>query len=159
MLRVDALRSNFTRRVMSSSSTTQWLGPTEVTSPSAIPQDHGEVHVLPVAKQTVKRVIGVGGDHVTCQRAPQAWVSVNGVESTGPTSRAGACGGVRITKDLWVMKLFPTPPTRAITGEASLHVCLLGRWYRFRPLTDVPLEYGLAAPDLRIPIMSTAALA
>ena len=92
--RIDALRSNIHRGdVVVFDDTLGWLGPTEIASPSAIRKIGEFTGFVPAGgEQTlVKRVIGVGGDHVTCQ-STTGKVSVNGVEIDEPyiAKRAGA---------------------------------------------------------------------
>jgi signal peptidase I len=84
--RIDALRSNIHRGdVVVFDDTLGWLGPTEIASPSAIRKIGEFTGFVPAGgEQTlVKRVIGVGGDHVTCQ-STTGKVSVNGVEIDEP---------------------------------------------------------------------------
>lgn len=84
--RIDALRSNIHRGdVVVFDDTLGWLGPTEIASPSAIRKIGEFTGFVPAGgEQTlVKRVIGVGGDHVTCQ-STIGKVSVNGVEIDEP---------------------------------------------------------------------------
>ena len=80
--RIDALRSNVHRGdVVVFDDTLGWLGSTDVATPS-IARKIGEFtgFVPGGTEQTlVKRVIGVGGDHVTCESS-SGKVSVNGVE-------------------------------------------------------------------------------
>lgn len=110
--RVDALRSNIHRGdVVVFDDTLGWLGPTEITSPSAIRKIGEFTGFVPAGgEQTlVKRVIGVGGDHVTCQ-STAGRVSVNGVEIDEPYIANGQvpCGertfDVTVPEGhLWVM--------------------------------------------------------
>lgn len=84
--RVDALRSNIHRGdVVVFDDTLGWLGTTSVTSPSAARRLGEFTGFVPGGgEQTlVKRVIGVGGDRVTCESA-SGKVSVNGVEINEP---------------------------------------------------------------------------
>ena len=80
--RIDALRSNVHRGdVVVFDDTLGWLGSADVATPS-IARKIGEFtgFVPGGTEQTlVKRVIGVGGDHVTCESS-SGKVSVNGVE-------------------------------------------------------------------------------
>jgi len=80
--RIDALTSNVQRGdVVVFDDTLGWLGGSETTTPSILRQLGEFAGFVPGGgEQTlVKRVIGVGGDHVTCTSA-NGKVSVNGVE-------------------------------------------------------------------------------
>ena len=84
--RVDALRSNIHRGdVVVFDDTLGWLGTTEVSSQSVVRRLGEFTGFVPAGgEQTlVKRVIGVGGDRVTCVSATGK-VSVNGVEIDEP---------------------------------------------------------------------------
>ena len=110
--RVDALRSNVHRGdVVVFDDTLGWLGSADVATPS-IARKIGEFtgFVPGGTEQTlVKRVIGVGGDHVTCESS-SGKVSVNGVEIDEPYVANGQvpCGerifDVTVPEGyLWVM--------------------------------------------------------
>lgn len=110
--RIDALRSNVHRGdVVVFDDTLGWLGSTDVATPS-IARKIGEFtgFVPGGTEQTlVKRVIGVGGDHVTCESS-SGKVSVNGVEIDEPYVADGQvhCGerifDVTVPEGyLWVM--------------------------------------------------------
>lgn len=110
--RIDALRSNVHRGdVVVFDDTLGWLGSTDVATPS-IARKIGEFtgFVPGGTEQTlVKRVIGVGGDHVTCESS-SGKVSVNGVEIDEPYVADGqvTCGerifDVTVPEGyLWVM--------------------------------------------------------
>ena len=110
--RIDALRSNVHRGdVVVFDDTLGWLGSTDVATPS-IARKIGEFtgFVPGGTEQTlVKRVIGVGGDHVTCESS-SGKVSVNGVEIDEPSVADGQvpCGerifDVTVPEGyLWVM--------------------------------------------------------
>lgn len=80
--RIDALRSNVHRGdVVVFDDTLGWLGSSQSTSPSVLRRLGEFTGFVPGgSEQTlVKRVIGVGGDHVSCTSA-NGKVSVNGVE-------------------------------------------------------------------------------
>ena len=80
--RIDALSSNVHRGdVVVFDDTLGWLGSSQMTSPSVLRRLGEFTGFVPGgAEQTlVKRVIGVGGDRVTCASATGK-VSVNGVE-------------------------------------------------------------------------------
>ena len=86
--RIDALRSNVHRGdVVVFDDTLGWLGSSEATSPSVLRKIGEFTGFVPGGgEQTlVKRVIGVGGDHVTCASATGK-VSVNGVEQSCSTA-------------------------------------------------------------------------
>ncbi|WP_448750114.1 signal peptidase I [Actinomyces sp.] len=110
--RVDALRSNIHRGdVVVFDDTLGWLGTTEVSSSSVVRRLGEFTGFVPAGgEQTlVKRVIGVGGDHVTCVSATGK-VSVNGVEIDEPYVADGQvpCGertfDVTVPEGyLWVM--------------------------------------------------------
>ena len=110
--RVDALRSNIHRGdVVVFDDTLGWLGTTEVSSSSVVRRLGEFTGFVPAGgEQTlVKRVIGVGGDRVTCVSATGK-VSVNGVEIDEPYVADGQvpCGertfDVTVPEGyLWVM--------------------------------------------------------
>ena len=80
--RIDALRSNVRRGdVVVFDDTLGWLGSSQATSPSVLRRLGEFTGFVPGgSEQTlVKRVIGVGGDRVSCTSA-NGKVSVNGVE-------------------------------------------------------------------------------
>ncbi|SPT54962.1 signal peptidase I [Schaalia odontolytica] len=84
--RIDALRSNVRRGdVVVFDDALHWLGSTETASPSVLRRLGEFTGFVPGGgEQTlVKRVIGVGGDRVTCANATGK-VSVNGVEIDEP---------------------------------------------------------------------------
>ena len=104
--RIDALRSNVHRGdVVVFDDTLGWLGSTDVATPS-IARKIGEFtgFVPGGTEQTlVKRVIGVGGDHVTCESS-SGKVSVNGVEIDGQVPCGERIFDVTVPEGyLWVM--------------------------------------------------------
>ncbi len=72
-------------------------------------KDRSSGHVPAGGEQTlVKRVIGVGGDHVTCQEAPQSGSASTVLGSASPTSQTGGCPAVSVVR--------PSPFPKDIVG-------------------------------------------
>lgn len=158
-----------------------WLGPTETTSSSnwlskaltfvgVLPQDNGDL---------IKRVIGVGGDHVVCCNA-QGQITVNGVALDekylypGDSAGSGGNGTFDITVPqgrLWVMGDHRsisedsrahqelnggTIPVSAVVGRAEVVIWPIGHWGTL-PVPNTFKQTGLSALSAPggIPIAAT----
>jgi len=158
-----------------------WLGPAETTSSSnwlskaltfvgVLPQDNGDL---------IKRVIGVGGDHVVCCNA-QGQITVNGVALDekylfpGDSAGSGPDGTFDITVPqgrLWVMGDHRgvsddsrvhqdlnggTIPVSAVVGRAEVVIWPIGHWGTL-PVPNTFKQTGLSALSAPggIPIAAT----